>query len=83
MTTRIVSQLTDAQRRSLRADLEREFQRLEPTGRGGALVAAVANALQRLDEGTYGLCVVCGGTIPYARLSVLPETERCRACSRG
>lgn len=75
--------LTTAQLRSLRADLEREYERLTTAGRGGQLVAAVSSALARIEEGTYGLCCICSAPIPYERLSVLPETERCRACSRG
>lgn len=83
MTTRIATHLSEAQRRTVRAELEREFRRLEATGREGALLAPVVDALARLDDGSFGLCRVCGAPIPWARLSVLPETERCRACSRG
>lgn len=83
MTTKTATHLTEKQLRSLRADLEREFRRLERTGREGALLAPVVDALARLDDGSYGLCRICGGPIPHARLSVLPETERCRACSNG
>jgi DnaK suppressor protein len=37
-------------------------------------------ALQRLDEGTYGMCVECGEAIPPARLRVLPYACRCIRC---
>ena len=40
----------------------------------------VKEALQRLDDGTYGTCVDCGGTISEARLSVRPEAARCIDC---
>jgi DnaK suppressor protein len=40
----------------------------------------VKAALQRLDDGTYGTCVDCGGTISDARLSVRPEAARCIDC---
>lgn len=83
MSTRTATHLTEKQLRSLRSDLEREFRRLESTGREGALLAPIVDALARLDDGSYGLCRICGGPIPYARLGVLPETERCRACSNG
>lgn len=83
MSTRVRPELTPAQRRTLRAELEREFHRLEATGRGGPLVAAVADALARFDDGSYGLCRICSAPIPYERLSVLPETERCRGCSHA
>jgi RNA polymerase-binding protein DksA len=37
-------------------------------------------ALQRLDEGTYGLCSVCGTPIAPARLEVLPYACLCVRC---
>lgn len=32
-------------------------------------------ALQAMDEGTYGICIVSGNPIPYERLSALPSTR--------
>lgn len=40
----------------------------------------VAGALDRLDQGSYGHCVMCGAAIDRARLDLLPTTPRCRAC---
>jgi RNA polymerase-binding transcription factor DksA len=37
-------------------------------------------ALQRADQGTYGLCSRCGQPIDPARLEVLPETTLCFEC---
>ena len=37
----------------------------------------VRGALERLDAGTYGQCVVCGQPIEPARLRALPETPYC------
>lgn len=37
-------------------------------------------ALERLNEGSYGLCVACGAPIPPARIKALPEVERCVRC---
>lgn len=37
----------------------------------------LTGALQRLDEGTYGTCQVCGGKISRDRLEVLPTTTLC------
>jgi DnaK suppressor protein len=42
-----------------------------------ALLAEVQTALKRLDEGTYGTCVVCGQPIPEKRLEALPWALRC------
>jgi RNA polymerase-binding transcription factor DksA len=37
----------------------------------------VATAQQRLEEGTYGTCIVDGEEIPAARLEAIPEAIRC------
>jgi RNA polymerase-binding transcription factor DksA len=37
----------------------------------------VDDALRRLDDGTYGRCVVCGKQIPVERLELVPETPYC------
>jgi DnaK suppressor protein len=37
----------------------------------------VNQALQRLAEGTYGVCVDCGKEIPAERLKAMPEAIRC------
>jgi RNA polymerase-binding transcription factor DksA len=38
---------------------------------------AVDRALQRLDEGVYGRCAVCGESIAGDRLELDPLAERC------
>jgi RNA polymerase-binding transcription factor DksA len=43
----------------------------------------VKAALERLDRGTYGLCVDCGRPIERARLEESPIVAQCGACSRG
>ena len=40
-------------------------------------LAAVDQALQRMDEGTYGHCEVCGVEIPEARMEARPMSVRC------
>ena len=42
-----------------------------------AELADVERALQRLDDGTYGTCEVCGKTIPDERLEALPAARLC------
>jgi DnaK suppressor protein len=37
----------------------------------------VKEAQQRLAEGKYGKCIVCGEDIPEGRLEAIPETVRC------
>ena len=41
----------------------------------------IGAALVRLEEGTYGECEACGGSIGEARLEVMPEAARCVACA--
>lgn len=43
-------------------------------------LAALAAALQRVDDADYGLCIDCGKPIPFARLHIEPEALRCVAC---
>ena len=40
----------------------------------------VADALVRVDRGTYGTCVDCGAHIPDGRLQARPEAARCVRC---
>jgi len=40
----------------------------------------VEDALDRLEEGTYGICEDCGASISLERLKVLPFTTYCVQC---
>jgi RNA polymerase-binding transcription factor DksA len=40
-------------------------------------------ALERLDDGRYGLCEECGQPIGDARLEALPATRWCVTCAAG
>lgn len=37
----------------------------------------VQSALQRIRDGSYGICAACGAVIPEARLDTMPETPYC------
>lgn len=37
----------------------------------------INEALHAIEEGTYGICTVCGKDIPYERLVAVPTTDRC------
>lgn len=37
----------------------------------------INKALHAIEEGTYGICVVCGEDISYERLQALPTADRC------
>ena len=41
----------------------------------------VERALAKLDEGTYGVCEVCGKDIGEARLEAMPATRYCIDCA--
>lgn len=41
---------------------------------------AIEYALQRVAQGTYGVCENCGQTIDPARLEIMPETSLCIRC---
>lgn len=43
-------------------------------------VRAIEAARNRMENGTYGDCVVCETEIPYERLEVQPTAERCAPC---
>jgi formylmethanofuran dehydrogenase subunit E len=43
-------------------------------------VAYIERALQKLDQGTYGVCDACEENIPQERLEIVPGAIRCMAC---
>ncbi len=43
-------------------------------------LAAVKQALDRMENGEYGQCTECGDPIGLARLEVLPEAHLCVGC---
>lgn len=45
-------------------------------------LAHIERALQRLRQGTYGVCEGCGKKIPVARLNALPFSSTCITCQR-
>ena len=44
-------------------------------------VQQIDAALDRMDEGTYGLCATCGDPIATARLEVRPLSVTCVSCA--
>ncbi len=43
-------------------------------------LALIDAANQRLDDGSYGICVECDDPIPAQRLDAYPEAVRCAQC---
>jgi RNA polymerase-binding protein DksA len=46
------------------------------------VLAAIEEALNRIEEGTFGTCVRCGRAIAEERLEAIPYTTRCIDCKR-
>lgn len=44
-------------------------------------LGAIEDALERIENGTYGTCEECQGSIPKARLDALPHTPVCVKCA--
>jgi len=59
-------------------NVETDSQVIE-TERG--LLDEVQAALHRLDDGTFGTCEACGGSIGDERLDALPFASRCIHCA--
>lgn len=60
-------------------------RRLTEVGVGGALETKqlrVLRALEKLEDGTYGICDSCGAPIAPARLRFAPESVLCISCAR-
>jgi DnaK suppressor protein len=48
-----------------------------------AEVVEIDVALDKIDEGSYGICDRCGKNIPKARLEVIPWAALCVSCKSG
>lgn len=66
-TTEAVSRLTDI---GVGDSLERVLARTE-------------RAVAKLDDGSYGMCDVCGDLIPSGRLRALPDAVLCLRCAES
>lgn len=85
--------LTAAQIAELAEELRDDLRRLVPDaafGSGGGSVMVdvrsqvriplILAALERVEAGTYGVCLACKSPIPFARLAAIPETRTCIDC---
>ncbi len=43
----------------------------------------IMQALQKIDDGTYGICIDCGGEISEKRLNSYPNAARCLVCQEA
>ena len=44
------------------------------------LARKIRHALERIEDGSYGLCESCGQSIPAARLEAKPSVSLCLSC---
>lgn len=47
-----------------------------------SLLSQVTEALERFENGTYGVCENCGHSIESARMKAIPYTALCMDCAR-
>jgi DnaK suppressor protein len=43
----------------------------------------VARALEKIEEGSYGICIDCGNDISQKRLASFPDSARCLLCEES
>jgi RNA polymerase-binding protein DksA len=46
-------------------------------------LSETAAALEKVDDGRYGVCETCGEAIGYARLLAYPSARRCLSCQKS
>jgi RNA polymerase-binding protein DksA len=61
-------------------NFEQEFTLSLMESDGGTL-ASIEASLERIEEGTYGLCEECGVKIPKSRLNAIPYATLCVRCA--
>ena len=64
------------------SNVDRELD-LVLSAQARAAAAEIDRALDKIENGTYGLCEQCGQPIPDARLQALPQAALCVACKSG
>lgn len=63
------------------ADTERDRQLFHLlSGRERQKLEAIDDALERIADGTYGVCEECGKKIHKERLKIMPFTQHCVSC---
>ncbi len=46
------------------------------------LLKKIEKAIEKIDNGTYGICEICGAEIPIQRLKARPVTDLCIECKK-
>ncbi|MBI5212152.1 MAG: TraR/DksA C4-type zinc finger protein [Nitrospirae bacterium] len=61
------------------ADIDRNFM-LRLKGRERQLLKKIDEALEKIENGSYGVCEICGENINIKRLEARPVTTMCIEC---
>ncbi|MGD0283221.1 MAG: RNA polymerase-binding protein DksA [Dissulfurispiraceae bacterium] len=61
------------------AEIDRNFM-LKLKGRERKLLKKIDDAIEKIDNGTYGICEACGEEINIRRLEARPVTTMCIEC---
>jgi len=64
-------------RASAQSEMEYTVNRIY---RDGLNKHSILNALEKIDDGDYGICEVCEEKIPIKRLKAIPDARYCIAC---
>jgi len=64
---------------SMESDRDFSFRIRERESR---LIAKITDALERIEDGTYGICEKCGRPISIERLKARPVTTLCIKCKK-
>lgn len=70
----------DSQEQAQERENDEVLERLDQSGRDE--LNLLRTALERMDTGSYGVCIQCGKSIPVQRLEVLPYTLTCMKCAQ-
>ena len=73
---RFIETMDEAQKE----DLARLLHKL--VERGKEEIKEANLALDKMTSGSYGICELCGESIPFKRLKVLPATRLCLSCAQ-
>ena len=76
------SQLANPDRADMAYDYAYRSRRLSLLEQLEDQLAEVNKALERIEDGSYGICTNCGKNILPERLEALPSAELCIDCQR-
>jgi RNA polymerase-binding transcription factor DksA len=64
----------------LGSELHEQEEDLGLAEKFGRSIGEIDLALERIEEGSYGVCEACGSSIPVERLEAIPSAACCARC---